>query len=107
MRNLRLDQTGPAKPGEIHRLTGSGPGLDRHEAAYQVFGHFGNQTEPCFQSKPGLLASYPGPLLSLVHAQVGSLVCCETAPLARCRPQAVSFPDVICRMADSASCCIF
>jgi len=65
MQNRRLDPTGLAKPGETHGLTGTGPGLDRQEAAGRVFGRFWNRNEPFFRSKPAPLAGYPDPLLTL------------------------------------------
>ena len=62
----RLDLTGQTKPSETRSLTGTGPGLDCQEAADQVFGQFWNWTEPLFWSKPGPLAGYPDPLLTLM-----------------------------------------
>ena len=66
--NRRLDPTGIAKPGETRGLTGTGPGLARQESAGRVFGRFWNRTDPFLRSKPGPLAGYPDPLLTLVPA---------------------------------------
>jgi len=44
---------------------GTGMGLAWQEAPGHVFGRVWNRTELCFQSKPGLLAGYPDPLLTL------------------------------------------
>jgi len=64
--NRRLEPTGLAKPGETHRLTGTGPGLARQDSAGRVFGRFWNRTDPFLRSIPGPLAAYPDPLLTLV-----------------------------------------
>jgi hypothetical protein len=64
--NRRLEPTGLAKPGETRGLTGTGPGLARQESAGRVFGRFWNRTDPFLRSKPGPLAGYPDPLLTLV-----------------------------------------
>ena len=56
---------GLAKPGETRGLTGTGPGLARQESAGRVFGRFWNRTDPFLRSKPGPLAGYPDPLLTL------------------------------------------
>ena len=64
--NRRLDPTGLAKPGEPRGLMGTGPGLARLESAGRVFGRFWNRTDPFLRSKPGPLAGYPDPLLTLV-----------------------------------------
>ena len=66
--NRRLEPTGLAKPGETRGLTGTGPGLARHESAGRVFGRLWNPTDPFSRSKPGPLAGYPDPLLTLVVA---------------------------------------
>jgi hypothetical protein len=63
--NRRLQPTGLAKPGETRGLTGTGPGLARQESAGRVFGRFWNRTDPFLPSKPGQLAGYPDPLLTL------------------------------------------
>jgi len=63
--NRRLEPTGLAKPGETHGLTGTGPGLACQESAGRVFGRFWNRTDPFLRSKPGPLAGYPDPLLTL------------------------------------------
>jgi hypothetical protein len=63
--NRRLEPTGLAKPDETRGLTGTGPALARQESAGRVFGRFWNRTDPFLRSKPGPLASYPDPLLTL------------------------------------------
>jgi len=63
--NRRLEPTGQAKPGETRGLTGTGPGLARQESAGRVFVRFWNRTDPFLRSKPGPLAGYPDPLLTL------------------------------------------
>jgi len=63
--NRRLDPTGLAKSGETRGLTGTGPGLTHQESAGRVFGRFWNRTDPFLRSKPGPLAGYPDPLLTL------------------------------------------
>jgi len=65
--NRRLEPTGLAKPGETRGLTGTGPGLAREESAGRVFGRFWNRTDPFLRSKPGPLAGYPDPLLTLTR----------------------------------------
>ena len=64
MQNRRLDPTGLATPSRTRRLTCTGPGLDRHEAAGQVFGRFWTRTELFFRSKLGPLGGYPDLLLT-------------------------------------------
>jgi len=66
MQNRRLDPTCLAKHSETHRLMGTRLGLDRQEAVGRVFGRFWNRTETFFRSKPGPLAGYLDPLLTLV-----------------------------------------
>jgi len=68
-RNRRLEPTGLAKPVKTRGLKGTGPGLVRQESAGRIFGRVWNHTYPFLQSKPGLLAGYPGPLLTLVDTQ--------------------------------------
>jgi hypothetical protein len=63
--NWRLEPTGLAKPGETHRVMGTGPGLACQESAGRVFGRFWNRTDLFFWSKPGPLAGYLDPLLTL------------------------------------------
>ena len=65
MQNRRLDPTGLATPGETHGLMGTGLDFNRQAAAGRVVGRCWNQTAPFFQSKPGPLAGYPDPLLTL------------------------------------------
>jgi len=64
--NRRLEPTGLAKHGKTRWLTGTGPGLARQESAGRVSGRFWNRTDPYLQSKPGPLAGYPDPLLTLI-----------------------------------------
>jgi len=63
--NWRLEPTGLAKPGDTRGLTGTGPGLAHQESAGWAFGRFWNRTDPLLRSKPGPLAGYPDPLLTL------------------------------------------
>jgi len=65
MQNRRLEPTGLAKPGKTRRLTGMGLGFTRQDAAGRIFGRIWNRTDPFLQSKPGPLAGYPDPLLTL------------------------------------------
>jgi hypothetical protein len=65
MQNLRLEPSGLAKPGETRWLTGTGPGLARQESAARVFGRFWNRTDLFLRSKPGPLAGYPDPLVTV------------------------------------------
>jgi len=65
-RNRRLEPTGLAKPVETRGLTGTGPGLARQESPGRVFGSVWNRTDPFLRSKPGPLAGYPDPLLTLL-----------------------------------------
>jgi len=74
MQNRRLDPTGLAKPGETRGLMGMRPNLERQEAAGGVSGRFWNQTEQFFQTKPGPLAGYPDPFLSLNTMWVTHLI---------------------------------
>jgi len=67
--NRRLEPRGLAKPGEIHGLTGTGPGVARQESAGLVFGLFRNRTDPFLRSTPGPLAGYPDPLLTQTRSQ--------------------------------------
>jgi hypothetical protein len=65
MQKRILEPTGLCKPGKDPRLTGIGQDLAHQEAAGQVFGRYWNRTKPFFRSKPGPLAGYPDPLLTL------------------------------------------
>jgi len=56
---------GLATPGKTRGLTGMGTELACQEAPGRVFGRVWNRTKPVFGSKPGPLAGYPGPLLTL------------------------------------------
>jgi len=69
--NRRLGSTGLAEPGETPGLKGAGPGLARQESACRGFGRVCNRTDPFMRSKPGPLAGYPDPLLTLVPASFG------------------------------------
>jgi len=62
----RLEPTGVARPGKTRGLTGTGPGLARQDAGGRIFGRFWNRTEPFIWSKPGPLAGYLDPLLTLL-----------------------------------------
>jgi len=79
--NRRLEPTGIAKPGETRGLTGTGPGLARQESAGRVFGRFWNRTDPFLRSKPGPLAGYLDPLLTLVECAAW---CPLPSPILRC-----------------------
>jgi hypothetical protein len=68
--NRRLEPTGLAKPSETRGLTGTGPGLAHHESAGQVFGPFWNLPDLFLRSKPGPLAGYPDPLLTLAASEL-------------------------------------
>jgi hypothetical protein len=63
--NQRLEPTGITRLGETRGLTVKGPGLARQESAGRVFGRFWNRTNSFLRSKPGPLAGYPDPLLTL------------------------------------------
>jgi len=56
---------GSSQTRQTCRLTGTGTGLARQESPGRVFGSFWNRTEPFFRSKPGPLAGYLDPLLTL------------------------------------------
>lgn len=68
MQNWRSDTTGLGKPGETHRLTGTGPGLARQVRVGPVFGRVWNRTNKYLQSNPGSVASYLDPLLTLLSS---------------------------------------
>jgi len=78
--NRRLEPTGLAKPGETRGLTGTGPGLARQESAGRVFGRFWNRTDPFLRSKPGPLAGYPDPLLTLLISPTDLSRCSQMLP---------------------------
>jgi len=65
MENLRLELMGLAKPSETRGLMGTGRGFARQESAGRVFGRVRNRTDLFLWSKPGPLACYPDPLLTL------------------------------------------
>jgi hypothetical protein len=65
MQNRSLDPTGLANPCKTHGFMETGPDLDRQEAADCVFGWFWIWTNLFSQYKPGPLACYPDPLLTL------------------------------------------
>jgi len=73
MQNRRLERTGLAKPGKTRGSLGMGPGLAPQEAEGRVFGRFWNRTELFGWSKPGPLAGYPDPLLTLGTSDVSLL----------------------------------
>jgi len=56
-------------------LTGTGTGLARQEALGQVVVRVWNRTKPFFRSKPGPLAGYPDPLLTLGDGDGGNGDC--------------------------------
>jgi len=66
---------GLGKPGETCGLMGMGPGLARQESAGRVSGRVWNRTDPFLRSKPGPLAGYPDPLLTLHQPQDGKKLC--------------------------------
>jgi hypothetical protein len=66
MHNRRLDPKGLAKPGKTPGLTGTGPGLARPDSVCRVSDQLLNRTDPFLLAKPGPLAGYPDPLLTLV-----------------------------------------
>jgi len=69
MQNRILEATGLAKPGKTRGLMGTGPGLARQDSAGRVSGWFSNRTDLFLGAKPGLLAGYPDPLLTLAMGQ--------------------------------------
>ena len=68
---------GLAKPGETRGLMGTGQGLARQESAGRVFGRFLNRTDPFLRSKPGPLAGYPNPLLTLGREGIAICYSCK------------------------------
>jgi len=68
--NWRLEPTGLAKQGKTSGLTGTGSGLARQAAAGRGFGQFWNRTYPFLLSKPGPLAGYPEPVLTLMTSHI-------------------------------------
>jgi len=56
---------GLTNPGETRRLMGTGPAVARQESACQDFGRLWNPTDPYLPFKPGHLADYQDPLLTL------------------------------------------
>ena len=66
-KNWRLQPTGLAKHSKTHGITGMGKGLALQQAVGRVFGRFWKQTKPFIWSKPGPLAGYPDPLLTLLR----------------------------------------
>ena len=71
--NRRLNPTGLVKPGETCWLTGTSQDLAHQQSAGQDFGRVWKRTDPFLRSKPGLLAGYPNPLLTLHHENHQSL----------------------------------
>jgi hypothetical protein len=88
--NRRLEPTGLAKPGETCRLIGTGPGLARQESAGRVFGWFWNRTDPFLRSKPGPLAGYPDPLLTLVRGSVKATRAVRDTQVSQTEPRVVA-----------------
>ena len=71
--NQRFEPTGLVQRSQTCRLTGTGPGLARQQAAGRVFGPVCNRTDPFWRSKPGPLAGYPDPLLT--PSMASDIVC--------------------------------
>jgi len=63
--NWRLEPAGLAKPGETHMLTSTDPGLAHEDTPDRDLVLFWNRTELFSQSRPGPLAGYPDPFLTL------------------------------------------
>jgi len=63
--NRISEQMGLANHGETHGLTRTGPALAHQGSATLVFGLVRYQTDRFLQSKPGPLAGYLDPLLSV------------------------------------------
>jgi len=61
----RLKPTGVAEPSETRGSTGIGPGLAPQESEGRVFERVWNRTDLFLQFKPGPLAGYPHPLVTL------------------------------------------
>jgi len=59
------------------RVDGYGSGFGPQESGSQVFGRLWNQTDPFLWSKPGPLAGYPDPLLSLAQLDVSGFSLCH------------------------------
>jgi len=70
MQNRTSEPTGPAKPGKIHGLTGTRPGLAHQDSVGRVSVQFWDRTDPFLRAKPGPLAGYPDPLLTLVASKL-------------------------------------
>jgi len=66
MQNRTLEPTGLAKHGTTRGLKGTGLGVARQDSPGRVAGWFWNQTDPFLRAKPGPLAGYPDPLLTLL-----------------------------------------
>jgi len=65
MQNRRVYLIGLAKTGTTRGMTGRVPGFDQYYVAGWVFELVLHQAKQCFQSKPGLLAGYLDPFLTL------------------------------------------
>ena len=65
MQNRRLETTGLVKPSETRGLTSTDPGVARQESAGRLFGRVWIRTDQFLLSKPGPLAGYVEPLLTL------------------------------------------
>jgi len=63
---------GLAKPGETCGLMGTGPGLARQESVGWVSGQVWIRTDLFLRSKPGPLAGYLDPLLTLCMSDCSS-----------------------------------
>jgi hypothetical protein len=100
--NRRLEPTGLAKPSETRGLMGTGPGLAPQESAGRVFGQFWNLTDLFLRSKPGPLACYPDPLLTLAASELQTFAQSKLYDNCRARYHCVSAIQSlwlsICRM---------
>jgi len=67
MQNQRVKLTRLANPGGTCGLTGTGLDLVCQETTGRVFGRVWNQTNLFLWSKPGLLAGYPHPMLTVAQ----------------------------------------
>jgi len=80
--NQRLGQTGQAKPAKTYGLMGTVVGFARQEAAESVSGGVMNRSNRVLQSKPGQLAGYVDPSVTLL--EMLSTVLLEAHVLAQC-----------------------
>jgi hypothetical protein len=71
IQNSRLEPTCLADPCGTHWFSGTGPGFAHSESAGWVFGWVENQTVPCLCFKPGPLAGYADPFVTLLCTRYG------------------------------------